>query len=61
MKLLAIFVFIFALLSAAVAYHADGDIMLILLAAISFICAATTYQSSKISSFLKIFAGIFAT
>jgi vitamin B12/bleomycin/antimicrobial peptide transport system ATP-binding/permease protein len=61
MKLIAVFVFIFALLTAAVAYHADGNIMLILLSGVAVICAATTYLSNKISSFLKIFVGTFAT
>jgi vitamin B12/bleomycin/antimicrobial peptide transport system ATP-binding/permease protein len=60
MKLLSLFVLGFALVAAFLAQR-TGDIAIILLAATAFLCAATTFLSSRISAFLKIFAAIFAT
>src|ERR1700744_1178410 len=60
MKFLALIVLVFACLAVAVAYQ-SGSPAVTLVAAFSFICAATTFSSHNISSFLKIFIGIFAT
>jgi vitamin B12/bleomycin/antimicrobial peptide transport system ATP-binding/permease protein len=60
MKFLALVVLVFAFLAAAVAYQ-TGSSAVTLVAVFSFICAMTTFLSRDISSFLKIFVGIFAT
>ena len=59
MHVLAAVVAIFAVVTAIIgATHGDGIILL--LAATGLLCAYTTYQTPKISSFLRIFAAIFA-
>jgi putative ATP-binding cassette transporter len=60
MKILAITAALFALAAAAVA-EITGDPITGVLAAAALACACTTFQSSKISSFLKIFVAIFTT
>jgi vitamin B12/bleomycin/antimicrobial peptide transport system ATP-binding/permease protein len=60
MKLLAVAVAVFgiaALIQSTIQGNLEGD----LLGATALICAATTSRSSGISSFLKIFVGIFST
>ncbi|HKH81804.1 MAG TPA: ABC transporter ATP-binding protein/permease [Methylovirgula sp.] len=59
MKTLAIIIALFSLAAAVVAQR-TGDTTLVLLTAASAICALTTYQSRAISSYLRIFAAIFA-
>jgi putative ATP-binding cassette transporter len=59
MKFLAFAVAIFSIVSAIIAQRTSEPIIA-LLAAVSFICAFTTYQAKAISSFLKIFAAVFA-
>src|ERR1700733_8051382 len=59
MKFLALLVLVFALAATGVAFQ-TGEWTVALLAAFSFICAATTFLSHKISSFLKLFVVIFA-
>ena len=59
MHLLAAVVAIFSIVTAVIgATHGAGTIML--LGATGLLCAFTTYQSPKISAFLRIFATIFA-
>jgi len=60
MKFLAAAVAVFSILSAIVAQR-TSEPLVILLAVAGFICAFTTYRARAISSFLKIFAAIFAT
>jgi len=60
MKFLAAAVAVFSVLSAIVAQR-TSEPLVILLAVAGFICAFTTYRARAISSFLKIFAAIFAT
>lgn len=60
MKLLALAAAVFSLAAIAVGF-ATGDRMVALLAAASIACAITTFLSSRISSFLKIFVAIFTT
>ncbi len=59
MKFLALAVALFSLVAAVIAQK-TGEPLVILLAAVGFICAFTTYRSHAISSFLKLFAAIFA-
>lgn len=59
MKILAIIVAVFALAAAGVA-EKSADATLGMLAAASLVCAFTTYRARTISSYLKIFAAIFA-
>ncbi|MEJ0095864.1 MAG: ABC transporter ATP-binding protein/permease [Methylocella sp.] len=59
MHFLAAIVAVFSLVTAVIGLkHEDPTVLL--LAATGLICAYTTYQSPKISSFLQIFAAIFA-
>jgi len=59
MHVLAAVVAIFSVITAVIGVkHGDGIILL--LAATGLLCAYTTYQTPKISSFLRIFAAIFA-
>jgi vitamin B12/bleomycin/antimicrobial peptide transport system ATP-binding/permease protein len=60
MKALGSAVGVFAALAALVARH-SGDNFLYVVAAVALICAATTWASASISSFLKIFVAIFST
>jgi putative ATP-binding cassette transporter len=59
MKFFAFLVLIFAVAATFVAQR-TGDVAVIVLAATAFLCAATTFLSSRISGFLKMFAAIFA-
>ena len=59
MHVLAAIVAIFSVVTAVIgAKHGDGIILL--LAATGLLCAYTTFETPKISSFLRIFAAIFA-
>ncbi len=59
MKLLAAILAVFSLTAAVIGQiHGDGAVLL--LAATGLLCAFTTYRSSTISSFLRIFSTIFA-
>ncbi|MGO9673176.1 MAG: ABC transporter ATP-binding protein/permease [Methylocella sp.] len=59
MHVLAAVVAIFSIVTAVIgATHGDGIILL--LAATGLLCAYTTFETPKISSFLRIFAAIFA-
>ena len=60
MRKLAVAVAIFAGLALAAGAHKD-DAETLLLAAGALICAYTTWRLSEISTFLKIFVGIFST
>src|SRR5271155_2386107 len=60
MKPFAVIVLVFAV-AAAVVGQIAGDIGVTMLAVVALICAATTFLAHKISAFLKIFIGIFAT
>src|SRR3977135_1277208 len=59
MSLLAIFVGLFSATPAVVSLK-TGDHIVLLLAGVGFLCAFTTYRSRAISTFLQIFAAIFA-
>ena len=59
MSLLAIFVGLFSAAAAVVSLK-SGDHIVLLLAGVGFLCAFTTYRSRTISTFLQIFAAIFA-
>jgi vitamin B12/bleomycin/antimicrobial peptide transport system ATP-binding/permease protein len=59
MKLLALAVALFSAAAAIIAQE-TGEPLVTFLAVVGFICAFTTYRSHAISSFLKIFAAIFA-
>ncbi len=59
MPLLAIFVGLFAAASAIISIETGNTIVLVLAGA-GFLCAFTTYKSGMISTFLQIFAAIFA-
>ncbi|HUB63715.1 MAG TPA: ABC transporter ATP-binding protein/permease [Methylocella sp.] len=59
MPILAVLVGIFSAAAALVGLKA-GDHIVLLLAAVGFLCAFTTYRSRGISTFLQIFAAIFA-
>ena len=58
MKILAIIIALFSLAAAPIAQR-TGDTTLVLLTAVSAICAVTTYRSRSISSYLRIFVAIF--
>ena len=60
MKYLSLAVGLFAALALVFGVRAD-DATVIGLGVVAAICAVTTYRSHGISSFLKIFAAIFAT
>ena len=60
MKALGGAVGVFAIL-AAFAAQSSGDQFLYVIAAVALICAAATWASAGISSFLKIFVAIFST
>ena len=60
MRKLAVTVAVFAFLAVVAGAH-KNDMETLLLAAGALICAYTTWRSSEISSFLKIFVGIFST
>src|SRR5579871_6089289 len=60
MKSLSICVGLFGFLALAMAVTGDNA-MTAVLGAVAVICAFTTFGASKISSFLKIFVGIFST
>ncbi|MGA9214427.1 MAG: ABC transporter ATP-binding protein/permease, partial [Methylocella sp.] len=59
MHLLAVLVGLFSAAAAVVSLKA-GDNIVLLLAGVGFLCAFTTYRSRTISTFLQIFAAIFA-
>jgi vitamin B12/bleomycin/antimicrobial peptide transport system ATP-binding/permease protein len=59
MPLLAMLVGVFSAAAAAAGLMA-GDNIVLVLAAAGFLCTYTTYRSRAISSFLRIFAAIFA-
>ncbi len=59
MPLLAVLVGLFSAAAAAVSLK-TGDNIVLLLAGVGFLCAFTTYRSKTISTFLQIFAAIFA-
>jgi putative ATP-binding cassette transporter len=60
MQSLAVLVAVFALASAGVAVR-TGEPTVWLLAVAAALCAATTFKATAISSYLRIFAAIFAT
>ena len=60
MRKLAVAVAVLAFLALIAGVHKD-DTETLLLAAGALLCAYTTWRSSEISSFLKIFVGIFST
>ena len=60
MRKLAVAVAVLAFLAVIAGAHKD-DTETLLLAAGALLCAYTTWRSSEISSFLKIFVGIFTT
>jgi putative ATP-binding cassette transporter len=59
MKSLSIGVALFSIAAFAVALT-TGDALTALLGAVALLCAVTTFNASRISSFLKIFIGIFS-
>src|SRR3984893_12244894 len=59
MPLLAVLVGLFSAAAAVVSLK-TGDNIMLLLAGVGFLCAFTTYRSRMISTFLQIFAAIFA-
>src|SRR5450631_3885915 len=59
MHLLAVLVALFSAAAALVSLKTSDNIVL-LLAGVGFLCAYTTYRALKISTFLQIFAAIFA-
>ncbi|MGB6325005.1 MAG: ABC transporter ATP-binding protein/permease, partial [Methylocella sp.] len=59
MHLLAVLVGLFSAAAAVVSLK-TGDNIVLLLAGVGFLCAFTTYRSRTISTFLQIFAAIFA-
>jgi vitamin B12/bleomycin/antimicrobial peptide transport system ATP-binding/permease protein len=59
MHILAVLVGLFSAAAAVVSWK-TGDNIVLLLAGVGFLCAFTTYQSRTISTFLQIFAAIFA-
>ncbi|MGH6838829.1 MAG: ABC transporter ATP-binding protein/permease [Methylocella sp.] len=59
MPLLAVFVGLFSAAATVTGLRA-GDHVVLLLAGAGFLCAFTTYRSRAISTFLQIFAAIFA-
>jgi vitamin B12/bleomycin/antimicrobial peptide transport system ATP-binding/permease protein len=60
MKFLALAVALFSVAATIIAQK-TGEPLVTFMAAVGFICAVTTYRARAISSFLKIFAAIFAT
>ena len=60
MQKLSVAVAAFAVLSAIVGLH-RADVDLFVLAAAAALCAYTTWRGAGMSSFMKIFAGIFST
>src|SRR6266436_6878540 len=60
MKLLSIGLALFGIIALAVAATGD-DATTAVLGATALLCAFTTFRSTAISSFLKIFVGIFST
>ena len=60
MKFLSVIIAAFALAAAAVGF-ATGDVQVGLLAASALLCAFTTLRAQNISTFLKVFIGIFGT
>lgn len=60
MKILSLTVLLFAVVALAMAWSA-GDMRTLALGVAALLCAFTTYRSSAISSFLKIFVGVFTT
>jgi putative ATP-binding cassette transporter len=59
MALLAVLVGLFSAAAATVSLK-TGDNIVLLLAGVGFLCAFTTYRSRAISTFLQIFAAVFA-
>jgi vitamin B12/bleomycin/antimicrobial peptide transport system ATP-binding/permease protein len=59
MPLLAVFVSLFSAAAAIISLK-TGDTIVLLLASAGFLCAFTTYRSQRISTFLQIFAAVFA-
>jgi putative ATP-binding cassette transporter len=59
MKLLSVCVALFGVIALVLAETA-GDVMIAVLGGTALICAFTTFRSTAISSFLKIFVGIFS-
>src|ERR1700730_7359178 len=59
MPVLAVLVGLFSAAAAFVSLK-TGDHIVLLLAGVGFLCAFTTYRSRTISTFLQIFAAIFA-
>ncbi|MGH6799816.1 MAG: ABC transporter ATP-binding protein/permease, partial [Methylocella sp.] len=59
MPLLAVLAGLFSAAAAAVSLK-TGDNIVLLLAGVGFLCAFTTYHSRTISTFLQIFAAVFA-
>ena len=59
MKLLSFAVALFGVIALVLAQTA-GDMWIAVLGATSLVCAYTTFRSTAISSFLKIFVGIFS-
>jgi len=59
MRILAVALAVFALCAAAAGAH-KGDTEILLLAATAGLCAYTTWRSEHISTFLKIFVGLFS-
>ena len=59
MHLLAVLVGLFSAAAAAAGLK-TGDNIVLLLAGVGFLCAYTTYRARRISTFLRIFAAIFA-
>src|SRR3984893_9298205 len=59
MHILAIFAGIFSTVAVVSGFY-SGDKTVLLLAVAGFLCTYTTYRSRRISTFLRIFAAIFA-
>ncbi|WP_026608345.1 ABC transporter ATP-binding protein/permease [Methylocapsa acidiphila] len=59
MKILAAILALFSIATAVIGQR-HGDSTVLLLAATALLCAVTTYRSTAISSFLRIFSTIFA-
>src|ERR1700720_2415621 len=59
MPLVAVLLGVFSAAAAIVSLK-TGDNIVLLLAGVGFLCAFTTYRSRAISTFLQIFAAIFA-
>jgi putative ATP-binding cassette transporter len=61
MKSLSVGVGLFGILALAVAVLGVGDPVTAVLGATALLCAFTTFNASAISSFLRVFVGIFST